>query len=83
MVVYDELIVLNCVFSEQVAGRLLLNKCAVKRGPRSPDFEGLKAFLFSDFDQAGGVRAQDFKKYVSDVLKEETEADKEPRQEQG
>ena len=62
---YDQLNVLNCGSAEQIARFLLMIKRGVKRGPRSPDVEEMEDFLVSDFDHTGGVRAQDFEKYVA------------------
>ena len=55
MICYDLLNVLNLASAEQAARRILMIERAVRRSPKSPDFEGLDVLLSNQFDSTGGV----------------------------
>ena len=72
MICYDLLDVLNLVSAEQAARRILMIGRAVRRSPKSPDFEGLDGLLSNQFDSPGGVLTRHFDKYISEIQKNDT-----------
>jgi hypothetical protein len=67
----DRLNVFQLASSEYLCRRLLQIQRAVRRSPRSPDFEGLEAFTSHSLDPSGGVLAVGFDRHVASVQKDE------------
>jgi hypothetical protein len=54
MVTYDQPDVMNIAAAELASRRILMIQRAVKRNPRSPDFDGFECFSASTLDSSGG-----------------------------
>ena len=52
---------------------------AVKRNPRTPDFDGLDCFMSNALDVQGGIVTSEFEKHMSDVQRSEAQIMKQQR----
>ena len=59
----------HCSAAEHVARRILQIQKAVKRNPKSPDFEGLEVYCRHMTDSSGSVFAPTFDKHVAEIQK--------------
>ena len=79
MVCFDRLDVLNVSSAEYVARRVLMIQRAVKRNPRSPDFDGLECFMPNALDVQGGIVTSEFEKHMSELQRSEAQIMKQQR----
>ena len=71
MVCVDGLDPYRTTTAEHVARRILQIQKAVRRSPKTPDFEGLSEYMKHVADPSGGVDAPSFDKHVAEVSKTE------------
>ena len=69
LVYYDQYNVTQSAGAECCSRYILQIHQAVKRNPKSPDFEGLTVMTMSKLDSSGGVLTGDFARYVADEQK--------------
>ena len=79
VVCFDRLDALNLSAAEYVARRILMIQRAVKRNPRSPDFDGLESFLANTLDSQGGIVTLEFEKYMAGIQQAEAQVMKQQR----
>ena len=72
LICYDALNPLNLASAEMICRRPLMIQRAVRRLPKSPDFEGLDVYLSQSFDSSGGVITSEFDRHIADIKKGES-----------
>ena len=68
---YDQLNGMNIAALEVLARRIVQIEIAVRRSPKSPDFEGLDVMLERGEDDTGGMNLPDFFNWLSSKQKDE------------